>query len=434
MQELTTRGMAIDIFYAALQAVDPYRAIQAREEMIRAFLKEHRFTRILVVGLGKAAFPMARAVEDMLGDEVTLGVVVTKYGHAEGEQLGKIRVLEAGHPIPDENGLRGADEIRKTLAEADENSLVLCLISGGGSALLASPYEGISLLEKQRITELLLKAGADIHELNIVRKHISSVKGGRLAEIAYPATVLSLILSDVIGDSLDVIASGPTAPDSSTFSEAIAVLERYDLLERAPASVVTLLREGLKGSIPETPKKDHRAFRRVRNEIIGSNRIAMDAALEKARALGLATEILSTEVSGEAREVGRWLADQAARRREDSAHPLCLVSGGETTVIVRGSGLGGRNTELALAFAQAAQGREGILLLSAGTDGTDGPTDAAGAFADGQTIALAAAKGLDAARLMENNDSYTFFKELGDLFVTGPTGTNVMDIQLLLIE
>jgi glycerate-2-kinase len=314
--------------------------------------------------------------------------------------------------------------------------LIVTLISGGGSALLVAPQDGISLADKQRTTSLLLNAGVDIGELNTVRKHLSRVKGGRLAEAAFPATVVSLILSDVIGDRLDVIASGPTAADPTTFGEALGIFERYRLSEAVPPPVMELLRRGDRGDIPETPKAGSLFLDRIENIIVGSNRQALEAAARSARELGFTVEILSAELTGEAREVGRQLARQALAAASSKAGNAghCLLAGGETTVTVRGQGKGGRNMELALAFAIEIEGLPGITLLSAGTDGTDGPTEAAGAIVDGGTVARAREKGLDPREYLDNNDSYTFFKTCGGLLVTGATGTNVMDLQIVLIE
>jgi glycerate-2-kinase len=329
------------------------------------------------------------------------------------------------------------------LKNGDSQTLVLCLISGGGSALLVAPCNSITLDEKQRVTELLLKAGADINELNAVRKHVSAIKGGRLAEIAYPSKVISLILSDVIGDPLDVIASGPTSPDETTYQDAIHVIEKYGLRDKIPVHIWNTLKDGANGAMPDTPKTGNPAFEGIENIIIGSNKIATGAAAKKAMELGFDTSILTSELQGEAREAAKWLALKAVERREQKAEDriqktedrkICFISGGETTVTVKGNGIGGRNMELALAFAIEIAGTDGITLLSAGTDGTDGPTDAAGAIVDGQTIKKANAKGLDPLVYLEHNDSYIFFKNTGELFVTGSTGTNVMDIQIILIQ
>lgn len=434
MEQTTRKELATEIFYAALKAVDPYNAVKLYTDKIRSVYQNGSFKRLIVTGFGKAACSMSKAMEDNLGDLIDTGILITKYGHSMSQES-MIRIYEAGHPVPDENGLRGTEEIIKILKNADKNTLVVCLVSGGGSALLVSPYEGISLDEKQKITQLLLKAGADINELNTVRKHISKVKGGRLAEIAYPAKMISLVLSDVIGDRLDVIASGPTAPDKTTYNHAIGVLEKYKLTEKAPESVINMLGNGAKGLIPETPKDDNPVFEKVENIIIGSNIKALEAAKTKAGSLGFKPEIISSEITGEARDVGKWLADIARSKRSNSSNRLnCLISGGETTVTVKGNGMGGRNMELALAFAMEIECVEGITLLSAGTDGTDGPTDAAGAIVDGQTVKKAKTTGLNPEEYLNNNDSYNFFKKIDELLVTGPTGTNVMDIQIMVIE
>jgi hydroxypyruvate reductase/glycerate 2-kinase len=434
MEQTTRKELATEIFYAALKAVDPYNAVKLYTDKIRSVYQNGSFKRLIVTGFGKAACSMSKAMEDNLGDLIDTGILITKYGHSMSQES-MIKIYEAGHPVPDENGLRGTEEIIKILKNADKNTLVVCLVSGGGSALLVSPYEGISLDEKQKITQLLLKAGADINELNTVRKHISKVKGGRLAEIAYPAKMISLVLSDVIGDRLDVIASGPTAPDKTTYNHAIGVLEKYKLTEKAPESVINMLGNGAKGLIPETPKDDNPVFEKVENIIIGSNIKALEAAKTKAGSLGFKPEIISSEITGEARDVGKWLADIARSKRSNSSNRLnCLISGGETTVTVKGNGMGGRNMELALAFAMEIECVEGITLLSAGTDGTDGPTDAAGAIVDGQTVKKAKTTGLNPEEYLNNNDSYNFFKKIDELLVTGPTGTNVMDIQIMVIE
>ncbi len=457
--EQNIKKLVAEIFYAALKAVDPYNAVRLYTNKIRSVYQDGNFKRLIVVGFGKAACTMAKAIEDNLGDLIDTGILITKFGHAIEQQnrtaeqqlnmenklflnknycstalLRFCSIFEAGHPVPDENGLKGTEEIIKILRDADENTLIVCLVSGGGSALLVSPYEGISLNEKQAITELLLKSGADINELNTVRKHISKVKGGRLAEIAYPARLISLILSDVIGDRLDVIASGPTAPDKTTYNDALKVLEKYRLIDKAPGRIIGVLQKGAEGFINETPKEGNTIFDDVENIVIASNRKALEAAKEKAESLGLKTEIISSEVTGEAREVGKWLADIARSKRSDSNRLNCLISGGETTVTVKGNGKGGRNTELALSFAIEIEGIDRITLLSAGTDGTDGPTDAAGAIVDGETVKKARAIGLNPEEYLNDNDSYNLFKKINGLFITGPTGTNVMDIQIMVIE
>lgn len=423
-------GTASEIFDAALKAVSPYEAVKRHCDDITEQYRASGLSRLTVIGFGKAACPMAKAVEENVTVSADTGMVITKYGHCR-DGLTRLKVVEAGHPVPDENGSRGTHALINLLKDADEQTLVITLISGGGSALLVSPCEGITLAEKQVVTDLLLRAGADIHDLNTVRKHLSRIKGGNLAELAYPAKVISLILSDVIGDSLDVIASGPTSPDTTSFGDAMLVLDKYGLKDRVPENVLNVLHRGAGGLVPETPKAGNIIFEHVENVIIGSNTMALSAAKEKAEQLGFQADILSSEITGEAREVGKLLAKKAAELRASGQRNLCLLSGGETTVTVMGKGTGGRNTEMALAFAIEIQGKDGITFLSAGTDGTDGPTDAAGAVVDGKTIEKARE---DPGSYLRDNDSYHFLEKTGSLLITGPTGTNVMDIQIVVIE
>ncbi len=441
MTSIDHKEAAKEIFQAALKAVDPYESVKSYTEKIRSVYTDGRYSRLLVAGFGKASCNMAKAVEEQFPDILEEGIVITKHGHAirdDKETGGRsvIRVFEAGHPVPDENGLQATKEIIKLLKDTDEKTLLVCLISGGGSALLISPYKNISLKDKQRITGLLLKSGADINELNTIRKHISGIKGGRLAEIAYPAKVISLIISDVIGDRLDVIASGPTSPDSTTYKDALRVIEKYKLMDKTPPSVLDVLQKGAEGLVSETPKEGSYIFNKVENIIISNNKKALEAAKSRAVSLGFNAEIISSELTGEAREVGIELAQRAIRIKENGEpkRPRCLISGGETTVTVKSKGLGGRNMELALAFAIEVGGIDGITLLSAGTDGTDGPTDAAGALVNGQTFIKAKSLGLDPRAYLNNNDSYHFFERINDLLLTGPTGTNVMDMQIIVIE
>ncbi|KAF0219319.1 MAG: hydroxypyruvate [Geobacteraceae bacterium] len=430
------KEVAEKVFRAAIRDADPYLAVRRHGDEIRSIYREGGFAQLIVIGFGKASISMAKGMEDSLGDLIDAGLIITKYGHGTSRELRKIRFLEGGHPVPDADGATGTEEIINLVTAATEKTLVVTLISGGGSALLVSPCAGITLAEKQETTGLLLAAGAGIFELNCVRKHLSRVKGGRLAAMIRPARSVSLILSDVIGDRLDVIASGPTAPDPTTFADALDVLERYRLLKRVPTEVVAHLTKGREGEFAETLKEGDPVFRTVQNVIVGSNCTALEAAAREAEALGFGVEILSAGITGEAREAGRWLAHKAVATRSGigGGGPFCLISGGETTVTVKGGGKGGRNMELALAFALEIEGISGITLLSAGTDGTDGPTDAAGAVVDGTTATMAKARGFDPEEYLRNNDSYSFFRECGGLLVTGPTGTNVMDIQIVVIE
>jgi len=387
-----------------------------------------------LVAVGKAAPQMAEAVEHIAGGRFTRGLVVTKHGHA-ATYRGRCEVIEAGHPVPDAEGMRAGQAVISLLDELTAKDLLIVAVSGGASALLCAPSEGITLAAKQQTTDLLLRAGADIHELNCVRKHLSRLKGGNLAARAYPARVLSLLLSDVVGDALDVIGSGLTAPDPSTFSQAIRILENRAVLPHIAREVRERLEKGASGEIPETPKPGDGVFENVSNVIVGSNRQALEAAAEEAKRRGYRPLILSSRIQGEAREAARLHSD-ILWEVVTSGHPLhppaCILSGGETTVTVRGEGKGGRNQEFALAAALALQGATNVLLLSAGTDGGDGPTDAAGAMANGETVARAAERGVDAASYLARNDSYAFFDALGDLLKTGPTGTNVMDVNIML--
>ncbi|MCC7201435.1 MAG: glycerate kinase [Nitrospirae bacterium] len=438
----------IDIFNFAIKAADPYRAVMGKLRVAgdKIILPEEEynlngFRRIVVIGAGKAVSPMARAIEEIFEGKIEEGIIIVKYGHTG--LLRKVRQIEASHPLPDFNGVRGTNEIMDVLKRADEKTLVICLVSGGVSSLLVSPIDDVGLENKRAVTDLLLKAGANIDELNAVRKHISNVKGGRMAELAYPATIYTMILSDVIGDRLDVIASGPTVPDPTTYKDAVEVIRKYGLEDRIPVRVVKILEGGEKGKHKETPKGGEEFFRKARTVILGGIKEAIDAAREKAEAMGFTVDIVTSELQGEAKEVAKDLAVRAIEARNDMKagdKPLCLISGGETTVTVKGNGLGGRNQELALAFAIEIAGKRGITLLSAGTDGTDGPTEAAGAIVDSRTMSLAREYGLDAEFYLENNDSYHFFEKLDSLsrerhhLKTGPTGTNVMDLQIIMVD
>ncbi len=426
----------LGIMGAALDAVDPAEAIRRhiRRDGSTLHVDQHAYNlddyeSIYVVGAGKAGSVMAQATEEILGDRITRGAVVVKRGYTAPTR--KIVIHEGGHPLPDPAGLVGTRRIANLLEGATENDLVISLISGGGSALLVMPVEGIQLRNLQALTGQLLASGATINEINAVRKHLSAVKGGQLARMAAPAEVVTLILSDVVGSPLDVIASGPTVPDESTYDMAWQVLDRYNLWAKTPASIREHLDAGRQGEIPETPNPGDPIFDRVTNVIIGDNAMAAEAAVEKARVLGYNTLLLSTYIEGEAREVARVFAGIA---REIASHgrplsaPACIVAGGETTVTLQGTGRGGRNTELALAASIAIEGLDNALIASLATDGTDGPTDAAGAIANGSTVARAHAQGLAPRDYLRRSDSYHFFGQLGDLIITGPTNTNVNDL------
>jgi glycerate 2-kinase len=448
--------MILAVQRAALAAVEPgaavRRLVQCRGDRLTVAGQSYDLTaieRLWVVGGGKAAVVMAVALYAILGERLTGGLVVTKYGHGAAKTrtetrpagsprsadprlyVGPVEVVEAGHPLPDEAGVTGTRRMADLLTGISGHDLVFAVISGGGSALLTLPAQGLTLADLQKTTDLLLRSGATIVELNTVRKHLSQIKGGGLARLAARAPVVGLILSDVVGDPLDVIASGPLSPDPTTFADAWAVLERYDLVERMPPAVRDRLQAGLEGRVPDTSKPGALSFQRVQYAIVGSNRQAAEAAVEAARAWGLNALLLSTFVEGEACQVGRVaaaLAKELVCYDRPLRRPACLVWGGETTVTVHGRGHGGRNQELALAAALAMEGLPNVLLVALGTDGSDGPTDAAGAVATGETVARARSSGLDPVAHLENNDAYPFFDALGDLIRTGPTGTNVNDL------
>ncbi|MFQ6100005.1 MAG: glycerate kinase [Anaerolineae bacterium] len=460
------RADARELQQAALAAVEPaatvHRHVRRQGDMLTVADRRYDlrdYERVFVVGGGKAAVSMAAAIADILGVQLIEGIIVTKYGHTASIQhpASSIQFLEAGHPVPDENSVRGAQAIADCVARATERDLVLCLISGGGSALLTLPVPGLTLSNLQALTDTLLRSGATINEVNTVRKHISRIKGGHLARLTAPATLITLILSDVVGDPLDVIASGPTVPDPTTVADARAVLKRHEIRTLPPSQ------GGIRGGVlHETPKPGDPAFERVQNVIVGSNRLAALAAVEKARQLGFNTLLLSTYIEGEAREVAKVaaaLAKGARAHGDPLPPPACLVWGGETTVTVRGQGRGGRNQELALAAALQLSGWPGMLVMALATDGTDGPTDAAGAIVTGETVPCAQALGLDPRAALEANDSYPFFDALDrrsaepssraprlnsaksqaegrsrrSLIRTGPTGTNVNDLLFILV-
>ncbi|MCL4534500.1 MAG: glycerate kinase [Bacteroidetes bacterium] len=435
------RAFAIDLLKNALRAVDPKEAVLRWIRLVGDQLHVadrvydlSRYRRIFVVGCGKATAPMVQAMEEILDGRISAGVVNVKYGFGAPTRI--VEINEAGHPIPDERSVAGAQKMAALMEAAGEDDLVICLISGGGSALMVLPPSGITLADKRKITDALLRSGANINEMNTVRKHLSRIKGGGLARLAYPAQVISLMLSDVVGSPLDIIASGPTVPDSSTFADAYAILERYALLGKAPAPVISHLRAGLAGSMPETPKEGDPIFEHTQNVIVGSNEIAARCVADQAKAAGMNTLLLSTYVEGEAREVAQvfaGIAKEIVHSGNPIPRPACVVAGGETTVVVRGFGTGGRNQELALAAAIRIEGLDDTMIIGCATDGNDGPTDAAGAIATGDTVRRAHERGLDPRKYLADNDSYHFFKELDDLIITGPTNTNVVDLTLVLV-
>jgi len=428
----SAREAAAAIWRAALAAGDVTPLLQRHLRVTGPTLSAGPLTldlsgvrRVLVLGAGKAGASMTRAVETILGDRAREGFVVVKDGYRL--PTARIEIAEAGHPVPDGRGVAASARLLALAESATADDLVIFLVSGGGSALTPAPAPPVTLEEKQALTRLLLAAGATINELNAVRKHLSRFKGGLLARAAAPATVLTLALSDVIGDPLDVIASGPTAPDPSTYAGALGVLERRGVLDRTPCSIVDRLRAGAAGKIAETPKAGDRVFERVTNLVIGNNALVVDAAAAEAERLGFRPHVLTRSLQGEAREVAR---DLVARAR-GLPGPVALIAGGETTVTVRGSGRGGRCQEFALAAALALEAGDSLVVLAAGTDGTDGPTDAAGGLIDAGTVARARVAGLDPARALADNDAHALLTATGDIVATGPTNTNLLDLYLI---
>jgi hydroxypyruvate reductase len=435
------RSDAVGIFEKALQAVDPQLAVKryCRLENEYFLIGDRRYDlnhydNIIVIGAGKATAPMAAALEDILDKRISSGVIVVKYDHSV--DLKQVKIVEAGHPLPDENGQRGANSILNAVRGLGKNDLVLCLISGGGSALLPLPAHGVTLEDKQEVAKVLLSCGATIHEINTIRKHISLIKGGRLAQETYPATIITFILSDVVGDDLDVIASGPTVPDSSTFLQCLKIIDKYNIRNVVPKAVIHHFEAGVSGKIPETPKKGDIVFENTQNIIIGSNIESLMSAKQKAQSLGYNVLVLSSMIEGETRYVAHVhgaIAKEIIKTGNPISTPACILSGGETTVTLTGDGVGGRNQEFALAAAMDISDSSNIVILSAGTDGTDGPTSAAGAFSDTLTLKRADAMGLDPYKFLTNNDAFNFFNKLDDLFITGPTNTNVMDLRIVLV-
>lgn len=433
---------AKNIFQKGVAAVDPGRAVKrvCRRQGDQLLIGHRTYDlsicrNLLVIGAGKAAAPMAAALEDSLADKITEGIINVKYGHTA--TLKQIRIIEAGHPVPDKNGELGAGEIFRLAEAAGENDLIITLISGGGSALLPLPVPGLSLKDKQKAIKTLLACGAAIHEINTIRKHTSLIKGGGLAQAAWPAQMITLILSDVVGDDLDVIASGPSVPDSSTFADCMAIIAKYNIINSLPQKIIAHFKKGVSGEIPDTPGPDDPVFEKICNMIVGDNLQAINAAQKEAAQLGYNTLILSSMIEGETCDIALMhgaIAREVLKTGNPIAPPACILSGGETTVNIKGNGLGGRNQEFALAAAINIAGCDDILILSGGTDGNDGPTDAAGAIADSETVDRAKQLGLNPLDYLQNNDSYHFFNKLGDLLMTGPTNTNVMDLHIMLVE
>jgi glycerate 2-kinase len=452
-----------EIYAAGVREVSPLKLIRRNVSLADSILtvleagQEVRldlgsFRRIWVLGAGKASAPMAAALEEVMGERIERGLVVVKHGHTDTGEAStprRIEILQAGHPVPDADGLEAARRIEALARDAREDTLVIGLLSGGGSALLPAPCEFLSegrkkclrLEDLQETTTALLSCGATIQEINCIRKHLSRLKGGRLARLLYPARSFNLILSDVVGDRLDTIASGLTVADPTTYADALGIVRRYGIERHLPHDVLELLALGAEGALEETPKPGSKAFARVQNVLLGTNYTGLVAAAQRSAELGYRPVVLSSRVVGEAREVARVLAAVAleqAQREVLGGNPVCLLAGGETTVTIHGDGLGGRNQELALAFLQeladAGAAGERVWFLSASTDGNDGPTDAAGAYASLELLRRARTRGLDPAAHLHRNDSYRFFAALGGLLITGPTNTNVCDFMLTLVE
>ena len=435
------RTISEEIFLAAVESVLPSRFISSEMSLNDNCLKIGKLSfpleaieNIYVIGVGKASAKMGAEVENILGNRITEGHIVVKYGYSC--KLKYIDVSEASHPIPDTNGLIAAREILKIAEGANWNDLVICLLSGGGSALLFDVPDECTLKDLIKLNDLLINSGASIIEINAVRKHLSAVKGGNLARTVYPATLVNLILSDVPGDSLDVIASGPTVPDPTTFSQALTVLSTFGLTDVAPSGILRYLREGAAGKRPETPKPGDPIFNKTFNILIGSNRVALESARRKALEFNINAVIIDDQLQGDTFTVSEYIIETALRFKSDinEVKPVCLLFGGETTVKMTGKGAGGRNQHLALLSAILLQNNTGITILSAGTDGNDGSTDVAGAVVDSDTIIAAHSRNIDPGKHISEFDSFHFFKKTGGHIITGPTMTNVMDIIVVIVE
>jgi glycerate 2-kinase len=438
---MNSRVIAENIFRAGVERVLPSRLISNQlsvknNSMIIGHLSFSLKTidNLYVIGAGKASGMMAAEVERILGNRINEGHIIVKYGYSC--RLKYIKITEAGHPVPDSHGFEATETILKIARKAERNDLVICLLSGGGSSLLTDFPDGSSPEEMMLINDLLVNSGACIAEINAVRKHLSGVKGGQLARTVHPATLVSLILSDVPGDPLDVIASGPTTPDPTTFRRAIEVLEKFNLISSVPVSIKKYLEEGVMGNRPETPKHSDPVFEKATNIIVGNNGLALVAARIKALEYNLVPVIVDDKLQGDAGIIANYIVETALRFRNDvtESKPVCLLFGGETTVKMTGAGIGGRNQHLALLTAELIQNNPGITILSAGTDGTDGPTDAAGAVVDSDTFRNALSENIDPVKFLSGFDSYHFFKNAGGHIITGPTMTNVMDIIVVIVE
>jgi len=441
INELNIKTIAETIFLAGVESVLPDRLITREMSLKDNRLKIgnlifslETMENIYVIGAGKASAMMGAEVEKILGERITDGHIVVKYGYSC--KLKYIEVSEANHPVPDANGLRATKEILKIAEMANWSDLVICLLSGGGSSLLPDISEGSSSDDMIKVNDLLINSGACITEINAVRKHLSGVKGGQLARVVYPATLVNLILSDVPGDPLDVIASGPTVPDPTTFRQALSVLAKYDLTESVAPAVLNFLNEGVAGKRAETPKPGDPVFSKTFNILVGSNKMALEAAKRKALEFNINAVIIDDQLQGDTFTVAEYIVETSLKFKNDEneVKPVCLLFGGETTVKMTGKGAGGRNQHLALLTALLLQDKPGITILSAGTDGNDGTTDVAGAVVDSDTIAEALSKNINPEKHLTGFDSYHFFKKAGGHIITGPTMTNVMDVIVVIVE
>jgi glycerate 2-kinase len=437
---MNNREKAIGIFLAGVESVKPVNLINRYVSVSNNILLIEGLSfnlsdlkNIYIVGAGKASASMAQAMESILGSRIKAGHIVTKYDHSLPLEF--IEITEAGHPVPDENGIKGTEKIMSIVNMAEKDDLVICLISGGGSALLADVPEGCTLEDLKTLNSILLKTGANITEMNCIRKHLSKVKGGLLAKAASPAEVVSLILSDVIGDPLDVIASGPTAPDPTTFADAMTIIRKYNIAKEIPEQIIKVLRDGFENRRQETLKENDEILLHTHNLIIGTNRLALKTAKEKAESLGYDTEVITNKLDGDVFDIAGYIIEIVKSVKKGKLqNKICLLFAGEPTVKVKGNGTGGRNQHLALLAAKLLKDLPGITILSGGTDGTDGPTDATGAVVDSNTSVNSLRLNLDLDKYIENFDSYNFFKHEGGLIITGPTQTNVMDLMVVLMD
>jgi glycerate-2-kinase len=443
LKDRKAREIILEVIEKTLTDIDPKKIINSQIflknntlQIKKEKINLNNFENIILIGGGKATGSMAEAFADIIKDKIVDGLIVVPKGTSTKYNIKNVKIQESSHPIPDEMSVDGANKLLSLASRAGKNDLVICLISGGGSSLMALPKEGIALKDKKKLNNLLLKSGASINEINTVRKHISGFKGGQLAKKIYPATMINLFLSDVIGDKLESIASGPTVPDPTTYQESKNILNRYNLWEISPKSIRTIISKGINGFINDTPKKNEKYFKKSYNIVIGNNYLACKSAINTLNEMGLNTALLSSSIEGEAREVGLMLgsiARETATSRSSLRPPIGIVTGGETTVKVIGNGKGGRNQELSLSAANKISKIKGISIASFSTDGIDGPTDAAGAIIDSGTIARSQKLKLNYKEYLKNNNTYTFFSLIGDLILTGYTGTNINDITISVI-